>query len=82
MFIRPALWVVLRFGDFQSLKPNPDEHRIQPIEASHLDWEQVPDHSKLCEFRILLKLHELGEAVCAEIGRLDQEQGIKADAEA
>ena len=24
------------FGDFQSLKPNPDEHRIQPIEASHL----------------------------------------------
>jgi hypothetical protein len=25
------------FGDFQSLKPNPDEHRIQPIEASHLD---------------------------------------------
>ncbi len=26
-------WV---FGDFQSLKPNPDEHRIQPIEASHL----------------------------------------------
>ncbi|MFZ2828782.1 hypothetical protein, partial [Hydrogenophaga sp.] len=27
-------WV---FGDFQSLKPNPDEHRIQPIEASHLE---------------------------------------------
>jgi len=26
-------WV---FGDFQSLKPNPDEHRIQPIEASQL----------------------------------------------
>lgn len=26
-------WV---FGDFQSLKPNLDEHRIQPIEASHL----------------------------------------------
>ncbi|MBA5040471.1 hypothetical protein [Pseudomonas aeruginosa] len=26
-------WV---FGDFQSLKPNPDEHRIQPIGASHL----------------------------------------------
>lgn len=24
------------FGDFQSLKPNPDEHRIQPIEASQL----------------------------------------------
>ena len=24
------------FGNFQSLKPNPDEHRIQPIEASHL----------------------------------------------
>lgn len=23
------------FGDFQSLKPNPDEHRIQPIGASH-----------------------------------------------
>jgi hypothetical protein len=29
-------WV---FGDFQSLKPNPDEHRIQPIEASQLDLE-------------------------------------------
>jgi len=28
-----ADWV---FGDFQSLKPNPDEHRIQPIEASQL----------------------------------------------
>jgi cytochrome oxidase Cu insertion factor (SCO1/SenC/PrrC family) len=27
-------WV---FGAFQSLKPNPDEHRIQPIEASQLD---------------------------------------------
>ncbi|MBV5854755.1 hypothetical protein KUU39_23930, partial [Pseudomonas aeruginosa] len=27
-------WV---FGDFQSLKPNPDEHRIQPIGASHLE---------------------------------------------
>ncbi|MCS8088907.1 hypothetical protein N0427_02475, partial [Pseudomonas aeruginosa] len=26
-------WV---FGDFQSLKPNPDEHRIQPIGASQL----------------------------------------------
>ena len=25
------------FGDFQSLKSNPDEHRIQPIEASQLD---------------------------------------------
>nr|WP_304956844.1 asparaginase domain-containing protein [Xenophilus sp. Marseille-Q4582] len=24
------------FGDFQSLKLNPDEHRIQPIGASHL----------------------------------------------
>jgi hypothetical protein len=24
------------FGDFQSLKPNPDEHRIQPIESSQL----------------------------------------------
>ncbi|QIL81531.1 MFS transporter [Diaphorobacter sp. HDW4A] len=24
------------FGDFQSLKSNPDEHRIQPIEASQL----------------------------------------------
>lgn len=24
------------FGDFQSLKPNPDEHRIQPIGASQL----------------------------------------------
>lgn len=24
------------FGDFQSPKPNPDEHRIQPIEASQL----------------------------------------------
>ena len=27
------------FGDFQSLKPNPDEHRIQPIESSHLVHE-------------------------------------------
>jgi hypothetical protein len=30
------------FGDFQSLKPNPDEHRIQPIESSQLElhlWE-------------------------------------------
>ena len=25
------------FGDFQSLKPNPDEHRIQPIGASQLE---------------------------------------------
>lgn len=25
------------FGDFQSLKSNPDEHRIQPIEASQLE---------------------------------------------
>lgn len=25
------------FSDFQSLKPNPDEHRIQPIEASQLE---------------------------------------------
>ena len=24
------------FGDFQSLKSNPDEHRIQPIEPSQL----------------------------------------------
>ncbi len=24
------------FGDFRSLKPNPDEHRIQPIEVSRL----------------------------------------------
>nr|WP_265390152.1 recombinase family protein [Pseudomonas aeruginosa] len=24
------------FGDFQSLKPNPDEHRIQPIGASQM----------------------------------------------
>ena len=30
-------WV---FGDFQSLKPNPDEHRIQPIETSHLADKQ------------------------------------------
>jgi hypothetical protein len=25
------------FGDFQSLKSNPDEHRIQPIEPSQLE---------------------------------------------
>ncbi|WP_312757030.1 hypothetical protein [Pulveribacter sp.] len=31
-------WV---FGDFQSLKLNPDEHRIQPIEASHLAHSDV-----------------------------------------
>ena len=30
-------WV---FGDFQSLKSNPDEHRIQPIEASHRYYTQ------------------------------------------
>lgn len=29
------------FGDFQSLKSNPDEHRIQPIEASQLASETV-----------------------------------------
>lgn len=30
------------FGDFQSLKPNPDEHRIQPIEASQLANARFP----------------------------------------
>jgi hypothetical protein len=31
------------FGDFQSLKANPDEHRVHPIEASQLDgpWAAV-----------------------------------------
>lgn len=35
-------WV---FGDFQSLKPNPDEHRIQPIEYSHLDHTAMKQSS-------------------------------------
>jgi Na+/phosphate symporter len=41
--VHPAVllenWV---FGDFQSLKPSPDEHRIQPIEASQLVHGDAP----------------------------------------
>ncbi|MGA0610642.1 hypothetical protein, partial [Caldimonas sp. KR1-144] len=46
-----ALWVGLRFGDFQSLKPHPDEHPIQPIEASHLVAAGAsPDRQRRSEF--------------------------------
>ena len=34
------VWV---FGDFQSPRLSPDEHRIQPIEASHLGRAGAPD---------------------------------------
>ncbi|MCS8321495.1 hypothetical protein N0539_29070, partial [Pseudomonas aeruginosa] len=41
-------WV---FGDFQSLKPNPDEHRIQPIGASHLGRPWNPQHLSTVQLR-------------------------------
>ena len=54
------------FGDFQSLKPNPDEHRIQPIEASHLDLIVAKD--KADEEKLMTTVLESGGDDMAEDG--------------
>jgi hypothetical protein len=60
MGVHPVLWVFGEwgFGDSQSLKPHPDEHPTQPIEASHLA-NSLPNpslhrkpHSRLQRLRV------------------------------
>ena len=50
------------FGDFQSLKSNPGEHRIQPIEASQLG-PPAPPLCRCAEHPTLLICERGGRAV-------------------
>ncbi len=42
-----------------------------------LDWEPVPDETKVCKFRHLLEAHNLGDRLCTLIGEYLQENGMK-----
>lgn len=58
------------FGDFQSLKPHPDEQRIQPIEASQLAALQPPQPV------IRYKRANAGELLHIDTKRLGRIEGV------